>query len=126
MNRHALLGLLPLVLATGCDGWGGACTASVEPSLIVFATDSLTGDTLGVGIHGTVQGAGHSDTLSPYYTDSLGNPLAFVGPYEAAGSFTITIEHADYQTWHRSGVKVSRGECHVETRTITARMSPST
>jgi len=45
--------------------------------------------------------------------------------YEREGTDTITVRRAGYATWTRTGVTVTRDECHVRPVTVTARLQPA-
>jgi hypothetical protein len=42
--------------------------------------------------------------------------------YERAGTYTVTVEQQGYRPWSRSGVRVTKDECHVRGVSITARL----
>ena len=69
------------------------------------------------------------DRTEGAFSDTLVAPAAGAsayggGVYERPGTYTVAVSHPDYRPWQRTGVAVSRDECHVQTQTVTARLQP--
>ena len=62
------------------------------------------------------------------FADTANFSNVYDGPYglgrERAGTYDVTVEQQGYRVWSRAVVKVTRGECHVRTVAITARLQP--
>jgi hypothetical protein len=123
MNKHVLL---PLVVfaASGCDFPFGACETISLPGLVVAVVDSIdrtpaTGDEIVViAIDGS-----DGDTIR--YSTSIPDPLGLGRVplvYENAGIYRVQVSVTGYRPWVRTGVRVSRSRCHVETVNLVARM----
>jgi hypothetical protein len=119
--RAGVVALLT-VAATGCGDYGGhACTASVDPSIILEIRDSVSGVGLADQALTTVTDGGFTDTLEYF---ASGDPGWQSGPSERAGTYDIAVTVAGYQVWTRDNVVVEEGVCHVRTQRILARLTP--
>lgn len=103
-----------------------ACPAIVHPSVDVTVQDSATSANLtGGSILVLRDAAGVADSVTapvlpgPYPLTSMS-----VGQ-EQTGTFTLTVRHAGYREWVKSGIKVKRGECGAETVRLTASLQPA-
>lgn len=123
MKRLALLALLLTIAA--CDVFNPTvCTLEARPSIAVFVRDSTTDAPVQTGSLMVVATTGSfSDTLRADlggFTQDWAWSLA----HERAGRYTVEVFVTGYQPWAMSNVRVDANECHVETRTLTARMQP--
>jgi hypothetical protein len=118
--RHFLWLLVVTALASvGCKLPGGvACSADARPAVSVDVRDSVTDTPAGRGARIIAQDGVFADTAK--------TPSGYEGPYalarERAGTYTVTVEQEGYQLWSRSGVRVTRDECHVRTVSLIARL----
>jgi hypothetical protein len=80
------------------------CT--VTPTAVVIdVRDSVSQQAIAVGANGTIQLGATADTL--LHLDSL---TLFGGT--ALGTYGVTVQHAGYRIWTRTGVKVTQtGAC---------------
>jgi hypothetical protein len=100
------------------------CTASVEPAVIVEIRDARSGAPLAAEARGVVRDGAYVDSLRP--AESSGVALySRRAADERAGTYAIEVQRIGYQTWTASGISVGRGDCHVETRRVTASVVPS-
>jgi len=77
------------------------CTTEARAAISVNVIDAGTRVPI-AGYRGIVRDGSYSDSLR------------FGGAaYERTGTYTVTIEADGYQTWTRSGIVVTDGECHV-------------
>ena len=108
--------LLALILTSACDVMEPvACTADFVFGISVTALDADTGAPITQGLQGTtVQGG----TSAPMEVN--GNTLRGAG--ETAGAFTVGVTATGYDLWTRSGVEVTKGECHVRPVQLTAEL----
>lgn len=120
MLRPVLSGLLVLAALTAC--WAPfdptVCTLEARPSFAVTVEDSVSGADLAPEATVWVREGAFVDTLLP----APGG--VYSGAHERPGTYEVVAEHPDYLDWHRTGVRVREGECHVITREITARLAP--
>ena len=108
---------------TACElpdlpGLGTACTTEARPAISITPVDALTGDTIRAAGTATVRDGAFVETQSN--TPPL--PPGFSLAYERAGTYDITVDVPGYRQWTREEVRVRRGECHVTTLVITARL----
>lgn len=98
---------------TGCDlVTDTACTSIMVPALMVDVVDSTTNAPAGSGARIIATDGAYADTTTG------GGALAGERP----GLYTVTVEQEGYRTWSRSGIRVTRDECHVRTERIVARL----
>jgi len=106
------------LLVGGCGlGTEVLCTTEVVPSLRIEVVDSITGDPITDSVVWVRDGA-YQDTLPSFEGTAW-------GPDERPGTYEVHVEKADYAQWIRSQVRVTQGECHVETRELVARLQPA-
>jgi hypothetical protein len=120
--------LLP-ALACGLAPEGVACTASVEPAVVIEIRDARTGAPLAGSAGGVVRDGTFADSLRPY--ESTGVEPGPAGLYsrrgadERPGTYAVEVRAAGYAVWTVSGVRASRGVCHVRTQRIRASLAPA-
>jgi hypothetical protein len=105
-----------------------ACTANVQPAVVVEIRDARDGRALAANARGVVRDGAFVDSLRPYESSSgLATDLfSRQAAGERAGTYTVEVEHDGYQPWTIAGVRASRGVCHVETRRLAANLQPAT
>lgn len=116
---------LPALLSmTACDLLGPkVCTADSRPGIVVEITDAATGAPIAQNAVGTVRDGVYADSLRPHgFTGTVMTSRHAAA--ERAGRYALEVQHAGYQAWSASNVQVTRGECHVNTRTLQARLQP--
>jgi hypothetical protein len=90
------------------------CTDEAAASLNVTVVDSVSeAPVLDAVVW--VQDGVFQDTLE-------GGGGLWYGPWERAGTYDVHVEHPDYRSWLKSGVTVEDGRCHVQSRSLTARL----
>ena len=115
----------PLLLATLllCAACGGStsetlCTLEARAGITVDVRDSVTNAAAGGAARVIARAGAFADTArSAGGSDGL-YPLV----YERPGTYTVTVEEAGYQLWTRTGVTVTKGKCHVNAVSLTARL----
>ncbi len=115
--------LSSVVIAAGCHLDSFACTAHIQPGIIVTIIDSATGEPRAAQASGVAQVGSFTDSLRPYGYD--GQPLAMISRHaadERPGTYTVTIHAPGYRDWQGPGLRVSPGECHVQTVSVDARL----
>ena len=102
-----------------------------DPSGPIFCTDQFVyGLTVTVRDQSTTLPRADDATLTlregayeEIVTDSWdGTTLSGAG--ERPGTYSVTVEHAGYQTWTRTGVVITADECHVIPVSLTAELIP--
>jgi hypothetical protein len=106
----------------------GGCSASVEPGIVVEIRDARSGAPLAGLASGMVRDGAYSDSLRPAAFSDPADPVGSMTSRQAAperpGRYAIEVQRAGYRPWTRTGVRVSRGACHVETARLRADLEP--
>lgn len=120
---------LGLAMLSGCslsdifDG-GRLCTANIQPGIQATVTDSVTGAPAAAGAKLVARDGTYADS-SMYPADPQYQQAWLAGAYERAGTYAVTITKPGYRPWAKSGVVVTRGECHVNTVKLEAKLQPA-
>jgi hypothetical protein len=123
VSRTAILALT--ALAAACSTEPSACTASIEPGIVVGIRDSVTGAPLAEQATGQVEEHLFADSLWAY--EASGDPLVLLSrasAFERPGRYIVTVVAPGYATWIRNQVEVRAGACHVGTVHLDARLQP--
>jgi hypothetical protein len=114
-----------LLFLSGCDVFGPYCAAVVRPAVEVRAV-AAGPDTLAVDqAFGVLRDGAYTDTMQATTRFPEGDTLRFSGATGRAGTYEVRVEHPGFAPWTRSGIDVNEGECSVNTRELTARLSPA-
>ncbi|HYD55176.1 MAG TPA: hypothetical protein VEA99_21245 [Gemmatimonadaceae bacterium] len=124
--------MLPLALLAfaGCDFpfASGACTASVEPAIVVEIRDARNGAPLAGLAAGVVRDGAYVDSLRPAgftdVNDPIGSMISRQAASERPGTYDVEVRRDGFRPWTRTGVRARRGECHVETQRLNAALEP--
>lgn len=122
MRRSTLLPLVITLASSTCNLVPGStvCTLQAIAAVSVDVRDSVTNTAAGRGARIIARDGVFADTAK------IAN--AYDGPYglayERAGTYTVTVEQQGYRPWSRTGVSVTRDECHVRPVSITALLQP--
>jgi hypothetical protein len=95
------------------------CTEDLRAGLVVVVKDASTGETLGEGVTVTATDGEYSDEL--YFIASHNH---FVGAYERAGDYVLTVEKEGYADFTSEVIPVDEDECHVITENVTVQLQP--
>ena len=97
---------------------GVVCTMEARPGITVEPVDATTGQS--VSQHTTViaMAGSYADTATVHTT---GVP-SISAAYERPGTYAVIVRHPDYREWQRSGVLVTKDECHVQTVRLQAEL----
>jgi starvation-inducible outer membrane lipoprotein len=106
--------------SSACKLVPDACTTEAAPAVSVTVHDSATNALVGRGARIIARNGGFADTAD--FSNEYDGPYGLA--HERTGSYDVTVEQQGYRVWSRSGVNVTRGECHVRTASITARLQP--
>jgi hypothetical protein len=117
MRRAVIMALASAGIACA-DATGVVCTEEARPALSVSVRDVASGGTV-AGSRVIARDGEYADTASDAF---LG--LVYSLAYERAGSYEVTVENGAYVTWRQVGVQVTKDECHVQTVSLTARLTP--
>lgn len=103
------------------------CTTSFEPAIIVEIREAGTGAPLAAGARGAVRDGGYVDSLRPAESTSGDTATMYSrqAAGERAGTYAVEVRRTGYQTWTANGVRVTKGECHVNTRRLIAALQPA-
>jgi hypothetical protein len=106
----------------------GYCAVVASPGITITLVDSVTGrPALFTGLYAVAAEGAFRDSTTFATIDSAGATVQFRLVYNRAGTYDVTV-HADrYQSWTRSGVRVSpAGFCSTVINVpITAKLVPS-
>jgi hypothetical protein len=106
--------LLEVVACSSPFSGGTLCTEQFAAGITVSPIDSVTGAPVAGATAIARDGA---------FVDSTTDLNMIAG--ERAGTYSVTVRKTGYATWLRSGVNVTRDECHVKTVSLTAKLQPS-
>ena len=116
------------LIASSCDRvfgpLGYACTDQANASIVVYATDAITGEGVAAGSTLILQAGSYVDSIlvDGSFPASEAGWLGPTNTYERTGFFTVRVRHPSYQLWEQRGVWVTRDKCHVRTVRIDARL----
>lgn len=106
-----------VVLLGGCSLTAPICTMEARPGITVEVRDDATGASALAGAIVVAREGAHADTADVF------PPMTTAGlVHERAGTYLVTVEQEGYQPWSRGNVRVTRGECHVNTVALEARL----
>jgi len=114
------------VALTGCRDilWpaGRVCTGEYRMGLNVFVKDSISGAWAASGAMLMIRDGAYADSSTiPANRPDL-DALPLFGAGERAGVYTITVRKPGFADWGQAGVRVTKDECHVNTRVLTAQL----
>jgi hypothetical protein len=112
--RQAVITAAVAVLA-GCGTGPDACTLNIEPAVTVRALEAGTGQNVTDGAQGTITDGAYSDSLVPDQIDATQHVLRLRAADERPGSYDLFVERPGYQAVALSNIRVTRGDCHVNT-----------
>jgi hypothetical protein len=128
--RSAALALSILVVVTlGCDSGlssgpsNANCPAVAEPAVEVEVSDATTGRYVAAEAEAVITDGSYRDTLRRGVITQVEPTLivkTLVGGFERPGTYDVSIEHPNYQSWTRSGVEVPSGKCGPDTQQVEA------
>lgn len=112
--------LMPLLAACGGDDPGGvACPAIAAASLGVTVLDAVSSARI---CDATVT-ANDGTTSYTLMTGGDTSNCTYVGPFERAGTFSITVTRAGYLMGQKTGVVVTKGVCNVTQQNVTVSLT---
>jgi hypothetical protein len=111
--------LLTLAACHHEDTDGIVCTLEARPGLQVTVVDSVSSAPITSALTITATDGAYADTAKFITGGSAG--LA----YERAGIYTVEVTAASYLVWRQSQVSVTKGICHVNTVSLSAKLRKS-
>ena len=131
MRIHRVLVCSSLLALAACETESTVlpepdCDLVALSALMVGVQDSVSGAGIAAGSTIVVKDGAFVDSLvvAPNRTDLNNAQVHPANVFERAGTYDITVRRSGYATWTRSGVSVTRGRCHVQTVSVTARLQP--
>jgi hypothetical protein len=102
---------------------GIACTLEARSAITVGVSDSLNpATTTFTNVRVTAHSATVRDSAFLPTLDTRQQPFAAGLAYEQAGTYTVTVRADGYAPWTKSGIEVTRDQCHVITVRVDARL----
>jgi len=100
------------------------CTAILISGLSVQVRDSVTGALAASGAKLVARSGTYADSMSYPAGHPEMDAWTLVGAGEHAGLFSVTVTKSGYRDWTKSDVRVTAGECHVNTVGLIALLQP--
>lgn len=97
------------------------CTASIEPALTATVTDARTNKPLDATI--VAKEGKFQEKLEPFGATATGQTI-YGGVFERPGVYTVMASKPGYQALVMTAVRVTKNECHVQTRNLMIRLKP--
>jgi hypothetical protein len=122
MSRR-LLGIIPLLALLGACGdvdGSHACPAYIAPALDVRVVDAETDAVLNAGATGWWVTGSYAGTLE-LQPDFPEYDFTVYGP---SGRYSLVVQHAGYLTWGRDDIRVTSGQCTVNTTQVLVELTP--
>ena len=94
------------------------CTNEARAGISISVRDSITDVSAGRNSRIIASSGAFADTSHETSIGDLGYGLV----YERAGTYVVTVEQVGYKLWTKSGVEVTKGDCHVNGVSLTARL----
>ena len=104
----------------GCTEPG--CTLVAVPGVVVEIRDGAEGAPLAAAARGVVHDGPYTDSLELFGAAANGQAISRAAAYERPGVYDVIVEHEGYEQWHREGIRVRGGDCHVETEHLRAEL----
>jgi hypothetical protein len=93
-----------------------ACTLNAVAGIVVTTVDSTTGQPLQAVAQVIAQDGAYTDK-------AVALPPEYYAAYERPGTYVVSVSLAGYQSWQMPNVVVRRGQCHVTSAQLTARLA---
>ncbi len=121
MRRICLLLLGGLV--AGCES-SVTCVSIPVPAVRVVVNDSASGAPAASGARLVVRDGTYADSTAFPAGHPEVDSMPLYGAENRPGIYEVTVRKAGYRDWLRSGVKVTQGQCYVNTARLTALLQP--
>lgn len=93
------------------------CDASARAGITVTIKDAETMEPLATSARGVVRDGAYVDSLVLVGADTR------AAAFERAGTYSVEVRLAGYQSFNTSGVRVTSGTCHVNAVVVPALLS---
>ena len=113
-----ILIMLAVLAPMACSG-PTVCDAFAGPGLGLVVRDSVSGIGLASRALAVAHDGSYADTLLRAASDSQ-----MWGAYERPSTYSLDVSAPGYLNWHREGIRVSAGECHVTPTGVRALLNP--
>jgi hypothetical protein len=100
------------------------CTMEARPGISVEPRDKITGEIVSGPTVLIVKSGTYADTVRAS-TGALPAPTNISGAYERPGTYTVIVRHLGYHDFVKSGIVVTKDECHVIPVKIKAQLEPA-
>ena len=112
--------LLPLVLTFGLEACAEGCDLISIPGIRVTLVDETTGSPLQGDVTVVATEGSYIDSIQPAVRP--GEPrIAFLA-FDRPGTYHVEAQAPGYVNWVATTVRVTMGDCHVETVDLTAEL----
>ena len=116
-----ILRVLLVGFVAAANGCGKACDLALKPGIFLTIVDGATGNPIEGEVTVIATEGSYSETVSPPAFPPAPRTAALA--FERSGTYRVEVQAAGYLPWVMSGVRVSRGDCSVETVALTARLT---
>ncbi len=113
--------LLLAGFAAACDS-PTTCVDLPVPAISVLVRDSSSGAPTASGARLVARDGSYVDSVSIAPGHPELDSMTLTAAYNRPGVYDVTVRKTGYWDWVRSGVKVSKGRCNVNTVRLTARL----
>lgn len=116
LNRRFGWSLLLVAALAACDSPSGpVCTLEARAGIAVTVRNAASGDSIQGALAIAQDGA---------FVDSARSSVAGLAAlaWERPGAYDVSVTKEGFSSWSRSSVRVTRGECHVNTVRLTAQL----
>jgi hypothetical protein len=118
-----LLACTPFLLASTCeDDQPIACTLEARAGLSVGVKNAVTNEVLADGVTVVAVDGNYAETLEEVFDGN--NSSIFIGAWERAGSYTITVTKVGFKTFTSPAIQVTADQCHVIERQVRVNLEP--
>ena len=100
------------------------CTLELRSGVSVSVRDSTTGAFAASGAKLVVRDGAYADSVSLPATPGATDAMSLGGAGERPGVYSLTVTKPGYRDWVKTGVRVTKGDCHVNTVALTALLQP--
>ncbi len=114
-----ILWLLLASFAAGCES-PITCVDVPVPAVRVLVEDSVSGAPAASGARLVVRDGSYVDSTATLPGHPEVDALPLSGADNRPGIYEVTVRKAGYRDWLRTGVKVTQGQCNVNTVNLTA------
>lgn len=94
------------------------CSMEALPALRVHVVDAETGKSLLMQSTIRIQDGDYADSATPTEPAISAVNLA----YERSGNYKVQVERTGYHPWKQENIRVRKGECHVQTIELEAKL----